>query len=73
MRQFPGERHRPGGGGLHPAARGAAQRPLTAAPWLGQHSEEVLRSLGYGGREIEALFADEVVYDRYRSGDAARP
>ena len=43
------------------------------APWLGQHSEEVLRSLGYGGREIEALFADEVVYDRYRSGAAARP
>ena len=43
------------------------------APWLGQHSEEVLRSLGYGGREIEALVADEVVYDRYRSGDAARP
>ena len=43
------------------------------APWLGQHSEEVLRSLGYGAREIEALFADEVVYDRYRSENAPRP
>jgi crotonobetainyl-CoA:carnitine CoA-transferase CaiB-like acyl-CoA transferase len=43
------------------------------APWLGQHSEEVLRSLGYGAREIEALFADEVVYDRYRKENAPRP
>jgi crotonobetainyl-CoA:carnitine CoA-transferase CaiB-like acyl-CoA transferase len=39
------------------------------APWLGQHSEEVLRSLGYGANEIEALFAAEVVYDRYRKDD----
>jgi len=36
------------------------------APWLGQHTEEVLRGLGYGTEEIEALFADEVVHDRYR-------
>jgi crotonobetainyl-CoA:carnitine CoA-transferase CaiB-like acyl-CoA transferase len=42
------------------------------APWLGQHSEEVLRDLGYSAREIESLFADEVVYDRYRTGDAPR-
>ncbi|HEX4236044.1 MAG TPA: CoA transferase [Caldimonas sp.] len=43
------------------------------APWLGQHSEEVLRSLGYGSGEIEALFADEVVHDRYRAGSVPRP
>ncbi len=48
----------------------AIRRP---APWLGQHTEEVLRSLGYGTREIEALFADEVVYDRYREGAASPP
>jgi crotonobetainyl-CoA:carnitine CoA-transferase CaiB-like acyl-CoA transferase len=41
----------------------AIRRP---APWLGQHSEEVLRSIGYEAGEIEALFADEVIYDRYR-------
>ena len=35
------------------------------APWLGQHSEEVLRDIGYGPGEIATLFADRVVYDRY--------
>jgi formyl-CoA transferase len=37
------------------------------APWLGQHSEEVLRSLGYEGAELESLFADCVTFDRYRN------
>ncbi len=36
------------------------------APWLGQHSDEVLRGIGYGGADIDALFADGVVYDKYR-------
>lgn len=40
------------------------------APWLGQHSAEVLRSVGYAGVDIDALFADAVVYDKYR-GQAA--
>ena len=36
------------------------------APWLGQHSAEVLRSIGYAGTDIDALFAGGVVYDKYR-------
>jgi crotonobetainyl-CoA:carnitine CoA-transferase CaiB-like acyl-CoA transferase len=41
-------------------------RSRAPAPWLGQHSAEVLRNLGYGNEEIAALFTDGVVYDRYR-------
>ena len=37
-----------------------------AAPWLGQHSAEVLSELGYTPAEIEALFAEAVSYDKYR-------
>ena len=35
------------------------------APWLGQHSAEVLRGLGYPPQEVEQLFAAGVAYDRY--------
>jgi crotonobetainyl-CoA:carnitine CoA-transferase CaiB-like acyl-CoA transferase len=45
---------------------GELARSRLPAPWLGQHSAEVLERLGYGQREIEKLFADGVVYDRYR-------
>lgn len=38
----------------------------TPAPWLGQHSGEVLKSLGYKDDEIAALHAQGVVYDKYR-------
>ena len=38
-----------------------------AAPWLGQHSAQVLRGLGYGQAEIDALFKDGVVFDRDRA------
>ena len=38
------------------------------APWLGQHSAGVLRDLGYEQGEIDRLFAEGVVYDRYRRG-----
>ena len=41
-------------------------RSRAPAPWLGQHSAEVLRSLGFGDGQIAALFAEGVVYDRYR-------
>jgi crotonobetainyl-CoA:carnitine CoA-transferase CaiB-like acyl-CoA transferase len=42
-----------------------------AAPWLGQHSDEVLKELGYGGSEIAALYADGVLYDKYREESTA--
>ena len=41
-------------------------RSRAPAPWLGQHSAEVLRSLGFGDGQIASLFAEGVVYDRYR-------
>jgi crotonobetainyl-CoA:carnitine CoA-transferase CaiB-like acyl-CoA transferase len=44
------------------------------APWLGQHSAEVLLELGYPEDEIEDLFAQSVIYDRCRestTGNAA--
>ena len=41
-------------------------RSRTPAPWLGQHSAEVLGSLGYTDAQIASLFADGVTYDRNR-------
>jgi crotonobetainyl-CoA:carnitine CoA-transferase CaiB-like acyl-CoA transferase len=41
-------------------------RSRLPAPWLGQHSAELLLRLGYGEGQIAELFADRVVYDRYR-------
>ncbi len=45
------------------------------APWLGQHSAEVLRTLGYAGADVAALFAGGVVYDKYRdkAAGSAKP
>jgi len=36
------------------------------APWLGQHSDESVRSLGYSDKEIDALFSEGVIYNRLR-------
>jgi len=36
------------------------------APWLGQHSADVLHAIGYAGADVDALFADGVIYDKYR-------
>jgi crotonobetainyl-CoA:carnitine CoA-transferase CaiB-like acyl-CoA transferase len=35
------------------------------APWLGQHSKEVLEQLAYSSDQIEALFAQGAVYDQH--------
>ena len=35
------------------------------APWLGQHSAEILSAIGYADADIEALFADGVVFDKF--------
>jgi formyl-CoA transferase len=35
------------------------------APWLGQHTDEVLKTIGYAEREIQALHAAGVLYDKY--------
>ena len=37
-----------------------------AAPWLGQHSDEILKSIGYADTDIAALHAGGVIYDKYR-------
>jgi len=47
----------------------AIRRP---APWLGQHTGQILDAAGYSPSEIENLFEDGVVYDRLR-GQAGRP
>ena len=35
------------------------------APWLGQHTAEVLRETGLSDEEIAALFTDAVVFDAH--------
>jgi crotonobetainyl-CoA:carnitine CoA-transferase CaiB-like acyl-CoA transferase len=42
------------------------------APWLGQHSEEVLRGIGYADADIADLFAAKVVFDRQRAGERSK-
>ena len=42
-------------------------RSRAPAPWLGQHTADVLRELGRSESEIAALFAERVVYDRRRN------
>jgi hypothetical protein len=36
------------------------------APWLGQHTDEVLRDIGYDEGAVQALYAAGVLYDQYR-------
>jgi crotonobetainyl-CoA:carnitine CoA-transferase CaiB-like acyl-CoA transferase len=41
-------------------------RSRLPAPWLGQHTAEVMRSLGCSEKEIASLFMDAVVFDEHR-------
>ncbi|HZN22858.1 MAG TPA: CoA transferase [Burkholderiales bacterium] len=41
-----------------------------AAPWLGQHTDDVLKEIGYRDRDIETLHAEGVLYDKYRENVA---
>jgi len=41
------------------------------APWLGQHSDEIVRTIGYSSIDIEALFCDGVLFDQYRNCESA--
>ncbi len=43
------------------------------APWLGQHTDEVLRDIGYNAADIAKLHSEGVFYDKYRDTAAARP
>jgi crotonobetainyl-CoA:carnitine CoA-transferase CaiB-like acyl-CoA transferase len=46
-------------------------RSRLPAPWLGQHSAEVLRKLGHSDSDITALFTDGVVFDQSRQKETA--
>jgi crotonobetainyl-CoA:carnitine CoA-transferase CaiB-like acyl-CoA transferase len=46
-------------------------RSRTPAPWLGQHTSEVLAVLGYSQEQIAALYAGGVVYDKQREKTTA--
>jgi crotonobetainyl-CoA:carnitine CoA-transferase CaiB-like acyl-CoA transferase len=53
--------------GLPIKASGELTEIRVPAPWLGQHSEEVLRGIGCDAAEIASLFADAVVFDESRN------
>lgn len=40
----------------------------TPGPWLGQHSTEILRELGFSEEEISRLYEEKVVFDKYAPG-----
>ncbi len=42
-----------------------------AAPWLGQHTTEILKAAGYEDGDIDAMYADGVLYDKYRQRETA--
>lgn len=37
------------------------------APWLGQHTEEKLREIGFSEKEINQLFEKEIIFNKYPS------
>ena len=53
--------------GLPIKSTGALTQIRQPAPWLGQHTEEVLREIGYADGDVRELFAAGVVYDSARA------
>jgi crotonobetainyl-CoA:carnitine CoA-transferase CaiB-like acyl-CoA transferase len=41
------------------------------APWLGQHSDEILKSIGYQDEQLAALHAQDIIFDKYRAKEPA--
>jgi crotonobetainyl-CoA:carnitine CoA-transferase CaiB-like acyl-CoA transferase len=39
----------------------------TPAPWLGQHSDEILKSIGFQDEQLAALHAQDIIFDKYRA------
>ncbi len=52
--------------GIPVKSSGTLTEVRRAAPWLGQHSDEIARELQLSDEDIAALFADSVLYDKYR-------
>ena len=53
--------------GLPIKTTGELARIRQPAAWLGQHSAEILRGIGYSGGDIDALFEGGVIFDKYRA------
>lgn len=52
--------------GVAPKMSGTPLEIRTPAPWLGQHTDDVLAEAGYDADRIAALHEQGVIYDRYR-------
>ena len=55
--------------GLPIKSSGALSTIRLPAPWLGQHSKQVLVELGYSNEDIQTLFAQGAVFDQYPEKD----
>jgi crotonobetainyl-CoA:carnitine CoA-transferase CaiB-like acyl-CoA transferase len=53
--------------GLPVKSSGELVQIRAAAPWLGQHSDEILKSIGYQEEQLAALHAQDVIFDKYRA------
>jgi crotonobetainyl-CoA:carnitine CoA-transferase CaiB-like acyl-CoA transferase len=53
--------------GLPVKSSGELAAIRTPAPWLGQHTDEMLTRLGLPQPEIDALHAENIVYDKYHA------
>lgn len=59
--------------GLPIKAGGEFAAIRTPAPWLGQHSGEVLGEVGYSEEQVDELFREGVVFDQRRPADCPAP